>query len=115
MTSIKNSTKLSGRAAIEYAQANGLTLSKYADPTEDAREGLSVDEAREIAAEDPELIYLEMDNDSEGHVVIGEDTYYLATELEAAKEAMRAAGLSRLPVYRGEGQDEIKTSQVLFA
>jgi hypothetical protein len=49
---------LSGYAAIEYAEANGLALSKYNDPIEDAREGLTPAEARKIAAEDPNLIYL---------------------------------------------------------
>jgi len=52
-------TTLSGYEAIEYAEANGLTLSKYNDPIEDAREGLTPDEARKIAAEDPNLIYVE--------------------------------------------------------
>jgi hypothetical protein len=49
---------LSGYEAIEYAEANGLTLSKYADPTEDAREGVTPAEARKIASEDPSLIYV---------------------------------------------------------
>lgn len=34
-----------------------IVLCKYADPEEGAREGLSLSEAREIAAEDPGLIY----------------------------------------------------------
>lgn len=50
--------QLTGRDAIDYADDHGLTLCKYADPTEDARTGLSVDEARAIAAEDPSLVYL---------------------------------------------------------
>ena len=49
---------LSGYDAIEYAEREGLTLSKYADPTEDARDGLSIEEARDIAREDPALIYI---------------------------------------------------------
>lgn len=50
---------LSGYEAIEYAEANGLTLNKYNDPTEDAREGLTVAEARKIAAEDASLIWVD--------------------------------------------------------
>jgi hypothetical protein len=50
--------KLSGFEAIEYAEANGLTLSKYNDPIEEAREGLTPDEARKIAREDPSLIHI---------------------------------------------------------
>lgn len=51
---------MTGHKAIETAEAKGLTLSKYADPTEGAREGLSVEEARAIAAEDPGLVYVEV-------------------------------------------------------
>lgn len=51
--------KLTGYDAIKYAQEHDLTLSKYSDPTEDAREGLSPEEALEIAREDPRLIYIE--------------------------------------------------------
>ena len=50
--------KLTGYDAIEYATVHGVTLNKYADPTEDARDGLSIDEAREIAREDVSLIYV---------------------------------------------------------
>lgn len=52
-------TTLTGHDAIAYAAEHGLTLRKHADPTEGAREGLSVEEAREIAAEDPSLVWLE--------------------------------------------------------
>lgn len=48
---------LTGWAAIEYADEHGLTLSKFSDPLEMARTGLSVVEARDIAREDPGLIY----------------------------------------------------------
>lgn len=51
--------KLTGYEAIAYAEQNDLTLSKYADPTEDAREGLTVEEARKVASEDPTLIYID--------------------------------------------------------
>ena len=36
-----------------------MTLSKYADPIEEAREGLSVEDASKVAQEDPGLIYIE--------------------------------------------------------
>jgi hypothetical protein len=52
--------KLTGYDAINYADRNDFTLSKYADPIEDGREGLTPDEAREIASEDPSLIYLDV-------------------------------------------------------
>ena len=49
---------ITGYDAINYAEANGLTLNKYADPIEDGRTGLTVDEARKVAAEDPGLIWI---------------------------------------------------------
>lgn len=52
--------KLTGIEAIIYAENNGLLLSKYTDPTEEARTDLTVQEAREIAKEDPSLIYIEI-------------------------------------------------------
>lgn len=51
-------TTLTGHDAIRHATEHGITLSKRADPTEGARDGLSVEAAREIAREDPALIYV---------------------------------------------------------
>ena len=50
--------KLHGREAILYAERHGLALNKYADPTEGAREGLTVGEANDVASEDPDLIWI---------------------------------------------------------
>ena len=64
---------LEGFAAIEYAEAHELTLSKYNDTTEDAHEGLTPDEARAVAREDSRLIYLTLsctgwtEGDGTGH------------------------------------------------
>lgn len=41
---------------IEVLHGQGFTLCKYADDLEPAREGLTLDEALAIAAEDPTLI-----------------------------------------------------------
>lgn len=57
----ENTTTLTGHEAIEYAEKHNLTLKKYADPVEDALEGLGVGEARKVAAEDPSLIYIEIE------------------------------------------------------
>lgn len=43
---------------LAFASDLGLTICKYADPVEDAREGLAVDEATDIMREDPSLIYV---------------------------------------------------------
>jgi len=49
---------LTGYAAIEAAEADpSIIICKYNDPTEPAREGLTVEEAREVASEDDGLIY----------------------------------------------------------
>lgn len=55
-------TTMRGFEAIEYAEEHGLLLNKYTDPVEDAREGLTPDEARTVAHEDPTLIYIEVHN-----------------------------------------------------
>lgn len=52
-------TRLIGREAIDYAEQHGLTLKKYTDPTEEAREGLTVAEANAVVGEDPSLIYID--------------------------------------------------------
>lgn len=49
---------LTGHEAIDYAEEHGLTLHKHTDPTEEARD-VTPDEAREIAAEDPSLIWVD--------------------------------------------------------
>ena len=48
---------ITGHDAIVYAEQHGGTLCKYADPTEDDRDDLTPDQAREVAREDPSLIY----------------------------------------------------------
>ncbi len=57
MTQDNNST-LTGLAAIECAERTGASINKHADPTEGAREGLSIDDAREIAREDASLLWV---------------------------------------------------------
>lgn len=56
-----NSITLTGVGAIAFAELKGFTLSKFEDPTEKARTGLSVEEAKQIAREDSRLIYLTLD------------------------------------------------------
>jgi len=53
---------LRGFDAVEVAQELGIPLHKYADPTESARDGLTVSEALEICAEDPNLIWVEVND-----------------------------------------------------
>lgn len=47
-----------GHEAIQVANRFGVKLCKYADPTEGARNDLSLNEAHEIAQVDPSLIYV---------------------------------------------------------
>lgn len=58
MTTTK--TRLTGYDAIEYAEEHDLLLNKHEDPIEGARDGLTPDEARTVAAEDPSLIYIDV-------------------------------------------------------
>lgn len=51
-------TTYHGLEAIAYAREHGLCLSRYRDTSGPARDGLTVEEAEEIAARDSRLIYL---------------------------------------------------------
>jgi len=55
--------RLTGFAAIEYAETHGLTLSKKADRVDGPQTGLTVAEAEALAAEDEGLIYLDVPDD----------------------------------------------------
>lgn len=55
----RGTVRLTGREAIDYARRRGATLSTYADPTADARDDVTPEEADEIAAEDPALVYVD--------------------------------------------------------
>ena len=52
--------RLTGFAAIEYAEKHGLTLSKKADPVDNPQSGLTVAEAEAIATEDEDLVYVDV-------------------------------------------------------
>lgn len=46
------------REAVDWAEGGAPTLSAYANPVDpEGRTGLTPDEAREIASEDPSLIF----------------------------------------------------------
>ena len=59
-----------GYDAITIAEERGLTLSKAADPIEDAREGLTVEEAQEVAREDAGLISLTLTGEQQLDLVL---------------------------------------------
>jgi hypothetical protein len=52
--------RLTGFAAISYAEREGRTLNKAPDRIDDGRTGLTVAEAEAIASEDPGLIWLDV-------------------------------------------------------
>src|SRR5262249_19559318 len=52
--------RLTGFAAIEYAEKEGLRLNKAPDRIDEGREGLTVAEAEAIASEEPDLIWLDV-------------------------------------------------------
>ena len=52
-------TILTGQAAIDHWRHNGGKLCRYKDATGPAKEGLTIEQAEEIASHDSRLIYLE--------------------------------------------------------
>jgi len=52
--------RLTGFAAIEYAEKQGLSLNKHPDSVNGPQEGLNVAEATAIADEDADLIWLDV-------------------------------------------------------
>ena len=48
---------ITGTDAIEYARTIGCELNKYADPTEDARFDITIEEAEDVARDDAHLIW----------------------------------------------------------
>jgi hypothetical protein len=55
--------RLTGDAAIEYAEKQGLLLNKHPDSITGPRVGLNIAEAQAIADEDPDLIWLDVEED----------------------------------------------------
>jgi hypothetical protein len=52
--------RLTGYAAIEFAEKHNLTLSKHGDAVDDPATGLTVAEAEAVADEDEDLIFLDV-------------------------------------------------------
>ena len=53
--------RLTGFEAIQIAEQEGLTLNKLEDPINEAATGLTIAEAEAIAADDPDLIWVDVD------------------------------------------------------
>ena len=56
---------LSSEDAIADAADDGRSINKYADPIEGARFGLTAEEADEVAASDPSLLWVEECDDDD--------------------------------------------------
>jgi hypothetical protein len=97
-------SKITGHAAIRYARELGLTLSKYADPTEGARDGLSPDEAEQIAREDASLIWVAVDVTDDQLVALRREA------IEAGDDAMAALCNSAL---RGDANHRAHCAHVI--
>ena len=56
-------TRVTGWEAISFAQRNQCLLSVHAAPApaEEARDGVTVEEAKRVAATQPERVYLDFD------------------------------------------------------
>src|SRR3990167_7307531 len=88
---------LDTREAAAHAAAAGLVIGKHTDPTEGAREGLSADEAADIAAEDVSLIYVV---EVAADVTIA-DVTGLTSLLAYVEECDDDTDLTSLPVFGG--------------
>jgi len=52
--------RLTGFAAIEYAEKHGRTLTRKADGVDEYKDGLSIAEAAAVADDDEDLIFLDL-------------------------------------------------------
>ncbi|HKB03144.1 MAG TPA: hypothetical protein VKD90_13040 [Gemmataceae bacterium] len=55
--------RLTGYAAIEFAEKHNLTLKKHGDAIDEPADGLTVAEAEAIAEEDESLIYMDLSDE----------------------------------------------------
>lgn len=62
-------TRLVGFDAIAFAERNGCTLSLHADGGDPARDGVGIDEARQIASSRPDRVYVDFDEPDGGDAV----------------------------------------------
>ena len=105
--------KLTGYAAIECAEATGATLHKHVDPIEGAR-NVTADEAREIAASDPSLIWCIEANvkDFEAHQYTLDGGWDFDSIVATAREGVADEDIHRLIDYYGEEQAEEAARQL---
>lgn len=90
-------TTITGHDAIDLAVRDGLTIRKFADPTEGARE-ISVSEAETIAQEDSSLVYVEvlaLTNGCRAEVLVNGE--WLACEARPVPGAPSVPGASAAP------------------
>jgi hypothetical protein len=57
-------TRLEGWAAIAFAERAGALVSVHAAGGEAAREGVLLEEARRIAADEPDRVYIDFDEEA---------------------------------------------------
>lgn len=70
--------KIKGNKAIEAKASNpSVILNKYADPTQEGLYDISLEEAWDVAREDPSLIWAEIEDDPDVVVLEGVDTVVL--------------------------------------
>ncbi len=64
--------KLTGFAAISYAEREGLPLNKSGDRIDPPRRGLTIAEAEAVAADSPDTIWLEVSKEGVRGSVVGQ-------------------------------------------
>jgi hypothetical protein len=98
--------RLTGRDAVTYARAHGLTLSTHADPTATARDGVSVEDALAILREDPSLVFI---------TIASEQLADLAYEAAYVGDEALADACSRICDGAGSEEDHRVTARALVS
>lgn len=75
-----------GTDAIEFARISGAELHKFADPVSDHEWGISLERALEVAEEDANLVYTEVDAPGRIDLYDGADLIWSGTALDFAAE-----------------------------
>jgi len=55
---------ITGKVAIRFAEKNGLSLNKHATLLDKEKKNLTPDQAKEVAKTNPELIWLDIKNET---------------------------------------------------
>ena len=108
---------ITGQAAIDYATTSNQTLNKYADPIEEARAGLTIEEAEEVAREDASLIWINVQGAEAGRytsINIHDINDFLNGAVVTAEVVEACADVADLPAWGPEPEIELERGALLW-